>query len=212
MQKVVRAGNVVVLSEKNLHIRNIRDDQAGREQRSVHDGHVGVHRRNGSIFQLAGKVIGQAAFNELVRPAALCERERAEGRRFAEVQETEFNGVEGGEDEMSVEGGDGVDSEEELATPDWRVRAGPRNRPTQKERGEHEATHVPFRDWCAHCMMGRGRTHHRVTMQRSEEETRRPTIAMDYYFMRVQPAVNPRTISEEAITSIAVKEDSTRTL
>ena len=31
-----------------------------------------------------------------------------------------------------------------LATPDWRVRAGPRNRPTQKEREEHEATHVPF--------------------------------------------------------------------
>ena len=101
-----------------------------------------------------------------------------------------MNGVEDGEDEMSVEGGDGVDSEEELATPDWRVRTGPRNRPTQKEREGHEATHVPFRDWCTHCMMGRGRTHHHVTMQRSEEETRRPTIAMDYYFMRVHPAAN----------------------
>ena len=76
-------------------------------------------------------------------------------------------------DEMSVEDGDGVDGEEELATSDWRVRAAPR-------REEHEAAHVPFRDWCTHCMMGRCCTHHHVTKQRSEYETRRPTIAMDY--------------------------------
>ena len=30
---------------------------------------------------------------------------------------------------------------------------------TQKGREEHEATHVPFRDRCTHCMMGGGRTH-----------------------------------------------------
>ena len=60
---------------------------------------------------------------------------------------------------LSDEEGDEIDGEEELAVPDWRVRAGPRNRPTQREREEHVATHVPFRDWCAHCMMGRGRTH-----------------------------------------------------
>ena len=28
---------------------------------------------------------------------------------------------------------------------------------TQTDREEHEATHVPFRDWRTHCMMGRGR-------------------------------------------------------
>ena len=43
------------------------------------------------------------------------------------------------------------------------VRAGCRNEPTQKETEEHEATHVPFRDWCAHCMVGR--THHHVAQQ-----------------------------------------------
>ena len=66
-------------------------------------------------------------------------------------------------DGRSDEEGDRIDGEEDLAAPDWRVRAGPRNTPTQKEREEHEATHVPFRDWCIHCMMGRGRTHHHVT-------------------------------------------------
>ena len=79
---------------------------------------------------------------------------------MTEAKKTELNGVEEGEDEMSVEGGDEVDGEEELATPDWRVRAGPRNRLTQKEREEHAA--LPFRDWRTHCMMGRGRTHHHV--------------------------------------------------
>ena len=107
---------------------------------------------------------------------------------------------------MSVEA-DGVDSEEESATPDWRVRAGPRNRPSQKKREEHEVTHVQVRDRCTHFMMDGGRTHRHATKQRSEDETRRPTFAMDYFFMRMQAAVNSRTISEEATTCIAVNED-----
>ena len=56
---------------------------------------------------------------------------------------------------MSDEEGDRIEDEGEFAAPDWRVRAGPRNKPTQRGREEHEATHMPFRDWCAHCMMGR---------------------------------------------------------
>ena len=150
---------------------------------------------------------GQAAFDDPVRPPALCDREGAEYGKLEEVEETELNGVEKGEDGMSVEGGDRLDSEEELTAPDWRVRLGPRNKPTQKEREEHEATHVPLRDWCTHCMMGRGRTHHHITKQKSEDESRRPSIAMDYDFMKMQPAVNAQTMSEEAITCIAVKED-----
>ena len=75
-------------------------------------------------------------------------------------EEAELNGVEEECDGMSDGEGDEIDGEEEFAAPDWRVRAGPRNKPTQRERKEHEeATHVPFRDWCAHCMMGRGRSH-----------------------------------------------------
>ena len=103
---------------------------------------------------------GQAAFDKPVRPAALCRGETAENGQAERGEETELNGVEEGRDEMSDEEGGEIDGEEELAAPDWRVRAGPRSKPTQRERVEHEATHVPFRDWCAHCMMGRGRTHH----------------------------------------------------
>ena len=104
---------------------------------------------------------GQAAFDTLVRPAALCRGLTTENRKAGWNEETELNGVEEERDEMSDEEGDEIDGEEELAAPHRRVRAGPRNKPTQREREEHEATHVPFRDWCAHCMIGRGRTHHR---------------------------------------------------
>ena len=51
-----------------------------------------------------------------------------------------------------------------------------RNKLTAREREEHEATHMLFRDWCAHCMMGRGRTHHHVSKKRSEDLLRRPMI------------------------------------
>ena len=52
--------------------------------------------------------------HELVRPAALRECERAEGRKLTDAEKTELNGVEEGEDEMLVEGGDGVDGEQEF--------------------------------------------------------------------------------------------------
>ena len=94
---------------------------------------------------------------------------------------------------MSDEEGRETDGEGEVAAPDWRVRAGPRSKPTQREREEHEATHVPFRDWCAYCMMGRGRTHHHVTKQKSEDQSRRPIIAMDYFFMRMESSPSVRT-------------------
>ena len=39
---------------------------------------------------------------------------------------------------MSDEEGGEIDGEEELAAPDWRVKAGPRSKPTKREREEHE--------------------------------------------------------------------------
>ena len=55
--------------------------------------------------------------------------------------------------------------------------------------------------------MGRGRTHHHGAKQKSEDQSRRPDIAMDNFFMRMEPAPNVQAISEESITCIAVKED-----
>ena len=37
-------------------------------------------------------------------------------------------------------------------------------------------------------MMGSGRTHHHVAKQKSEDQSRRPIIAMDYFFMKMESA------------------------
>ena len=142
---------------------------------------------------------GQAAFDKPVRPAAFC--------ILGAAGKTELNGIGEEHDDMSDEEGDRIKDEGEFAAPDWRVRAGPRNKPTQREREEHEATHMPFRDWCAHCMMGRGRTHHHIAKQKSEDESRRPIIAMDYFFMKMETTPSAQSIPEESITCVAVKED-----
>ena len=108
---------------------------------------------------------GSRVTNQLVRPRTKCSNDSEES-----CAEQESNCLEEGEDAKTDEEGEG-----EAGTADWGVRAGPRNKPTARVRKEHEATHMPFRDWCAHCMMGRGRTHHHVSKQRSEklfEETK----------------------------------------
>ena len=52
---------------------------------------------------------------------------------------------------------------------EWRVRSGPRNTPTQKNRENHETPHVSFRDWDSFCMMDRGCT---KSSRRQEEKWR----------------------------------------
>ena len=78
---------------------------------------------------------GQAAFDKLARPAALCKGETADKEKVERSEETELNGVEEERDEMSDGDGDEVDGEEELAAPDWRVRAG-----TNRQKGRERST------------------------------------------------------------------------
>ena len=40
-----------------------------------------------------------------------------------------------------------------------------------------------------------------------EDTSRRPTFAMDHYIMNMKSVVDAQTVSEEAATCIAVKED-----
>ena len=161
---------MVVLDEKNLHIRNIRDGTMIKMD--VNNGVCTTDMwicldETGPVFQLAGTVSGHTAFDKLVRRATMCRGEKAENRKLEEVEGTELNGVGEGEDGVSDEEGDRIFGQEKVAPPDWRVKAGLRNIPTQKEREGDEATHVSFRDWCTHCMMSRGRSHDHVTEQRA---------------------------------------------
>ena len=59
--------------------------------------------------------------------------------------------------------------------------------PTKQEREEHEATHIPYRSRCKHCVRGRAtnRPHRRAPVEYDEEGIRQrvPRISMDYFFM-----------------------------
>ena len=54
--------------------------------------------------------------------------------------------------------------------------------PTAKEIEEHYLTHLPFRNWCPHCIAGRGHSdHHKRQLRDVEQEV--PTVSVDYAFM-----------------------------
>ena len=58
--------------------------------------------------------------------------------------------------------------------------------PSQKEREEHEATHCPYKSWCAHCVRGRGRNKPHKQPGKEQREERKEgvsRIAFDYFFM-----------------------------
>ena len=54
-------------------------------------------------------------------------------------------------DQGGIDGEEGSEVGEEARAP--KLRRAPRG-PTQLEREQHEATRLPYRDWCAHCVMG----------------------------------------------------------
>ena len=74
------------------------------------------------------------------------------------------------------------DSDEEGQQP--KVMRSPKA-PTKAEREEHEATHLPFRSWCTHCLRGRGRNkpHHRQVVDEELDQLKVPKISTDYFFM-----------------------------
>eukprot|EP00972_Heterocapsa_arctica_P103002 15179555-Heterocapsa_arctica.AAC.1 len=77
--------------------------------------------------------------------------------------------------------GDCVSVEEEEGRRP-RVMANPLT-PSRQEIDEHMATHIPYRAWCPHCVMGRGRDMQQYTRDVEEVATKGPLIAADYGFL-----------------------------
>ena len=64
--------------------------------------------------------------------------------------------------------------------------------PTAAEKEAHEATHLPFRSWCAECVAGRrDNPPHR---KRQDEERSVPEIFLDYAFVRREDETKTATI------------------
>ena len=55
--------------------------------------------------------------------------------------------------QSGIDGEEGSEVGEEARVP--KIRRLPKG-PTQLEREQHEAAHMPYRDWCAHCVRGAG--------------------------------------------------------
>ena len=52
--------------------------------------------------------------------------------------------------------------------------------PTQAEVGRHNLTHLPYRNWCPHCMRGRGKVMPHRTVKEGKGEL--PEISLDFCF------------------------------
>ena len=68
-------------------------------------------------------------------------------------------------------------------------------KPSQKEVEEHERTHLPFRSWCKHCVIGRAQSHPHYKQE--EEECQVPTISWDYMFLSEEDESKKKRKTEE---------------
>ena len=71
--------------------------------------------------------------------------------------------------------------------------------PSQDEVDEHCLTHLPYRNWCRHCVRGKGRAADHKTADRQDGL---PEVHMDYCFMSMA--------NGEMDTIIVVRERSSR--
>ncbi len=61
--------------------------------------------------------------------------------------------------------------------------------PTASERRQHELTHLPYRDWCQHCVKAKGR---RAASKKQLD--RQPVIQVDYCFHSTDPKLSLRKL------------------
>ena len=111
------------------------------------------------------------------------ERSDAKADENSEPVGDESRGANGAPDSIAV----GDDSDHPVVEPGVeqastvKYKRGPRG-PTPQEREAHELTHAEFRDWCAHCVRGRG---HNIPHLRSHDVEDRsvPILTWNYSFM-----------------------------
>ena len=86
-------------------------------------------------------------------------------------------------DLMSNETEENEDEEEqdEQESSSVRVLRNPEG-PTKEEWEQHMMTHVPFRNWCPHCVRGRAVSHGHFKNKKDDKAI--PTIGIDYMYMK----------------------------
>ena len=57
---------------------------------------------------------------------------------------------------------------------------------SRAKRAEHELTHTPYREWCTHCVLARGRGMQHRKQEKEDAEMNVPRVSMDYFFLSDQ--------------------------
>ena len=100
------------------------------------------------------------------------------GRTKGVEGDVELAPVEDGVAEDAAIHADDVEGDEDVETS--RIARDPRL-PTPEQIEEHNCTHLPFRDWCSFCIMGRGRGQQHKRSQGHESSV--PVVGVDYFFI-----------------------------
>ena len=93
--------------------------------------------------------------------------------------EKDSGGARGSEDPEPILGDEAQEEGEEAQGP---VMARIPGEPTQEEREEHMITHVPYRQWCQHCVSGKAKSPPHLSAAKCMREV--PTLVLDYAYMR----------------------------
>jgi hypothetical protein len=114
----------------------------------------------------------------------------SEERCKTEIEEGKEAGIEGGLEE---------EDKEEFGIRRPMRKADPRE-PSKEEREDHEKTHIPFRNWCRHCIRGRGKEE---ACRKVERDPEKPEVHMDFMFMGEEK-------SEKTLAMLVAKERGTK--
>ena len=74
-------------------------------------------------------------------------------------------------------------------------------KPSDEEVQEHMMTHLPYRNWCRHCVRGRGKE---LPHTKNKDEAELPEVHMDFMFMGDEDKPG------ETVAVLAVREKMTK--
>ena len=87
--------------------------------------------------------------------------------------------------------------------------------PSPQEVRDHERIHMPFRDWCKHCVLSRARNElHKAGIRISVDQDGVPKISWDYMHMHEEGADKrrPEIVTGEGLPIIVFKDSITKAI
>ena len=84
--------------------------------------------------------------------------------------------------------------------------------PSKKDREEHEATHLPFRPWCEHCVRGSGRNSQSRSIKGDAAHSDIARVHLDYCFFTENSKNDKGEEEKTSLTTLVMKESECKSL